>query len=71
MFLWDATTQQLNMANREDNWDGLYWGGGATSVPSGIPACGWEGELCTMSTLDIVFISILGEYSIHTDLPKL
>ena len=46
---WDAATgllEKILNPNDAHDWSGILWPGNATEVPSGIPLCGWAGELC-------------------------
>ena len=50
LFQWSGEQQQLiqvyNVEEMPTDWSGLTWSGGVTTVPSGVPSCGWEGEYC-------------------------
>ncbi len=61
IFFWDATAEQLYKVYGEEDWAGLYWGGGSMSVPSGIPVCGWEGELCSAAPSNILLPLVTGK----------
>ena len=61
LFEWDGTTEQLQKVYDDEEWSGLYWGAGSITVPSCIPACGWEGEFCITPEPDIMLPSSIGE----------
>ncbi len=44
------------------DWAGLIWSGNGTVVPSGAPACGWDGDLCDAeeATVDVLMIFEIG-----------
>ena len=49
MFYWHAATDSLEKVynpESSDDWNGLLWNGGSTTVPSGVPTCGWQNEYC-------------------------
>ncbi len=49
LFYWRAENnsfEKIYLPSSMNDYSGLLWGGGSTTVPSGIPACGWDGELC-------------------------
>ena len=46
---WDAASEQMEKYYKADDpsdWSGVSWAGNATDPPTGVPQCGWEGELC-------------------------
>ena len=46
---WDAEKGVLEKVYKPDDpndWSGILWPGNATEVPTGVPRCGWQGELC-------------------------
>ena len=50
LFRWSGAEQRLsqvyNVEETPSEWSDLMWGGGVMTVPSGVPSCGWQGELC-------------------------
>ena len=46
---WDATKGVLEKVYKPedpDDWSGILWAGNATKPPTGVPICGWAGQLC-------------------------
>ena len=72
LFIWHGDTDWLEKTYSEDEeggWRGIIWSGGATSVPTGVPPCGWDGEYCITPTPDVMLPFIIGKCScLYTDL---
>ena len=46
---WDAEKGILEKVHKPEDpndWSGILWPGNATEPPTGVPRCGWHGELC-------------------------
>ena len=46
---WDVEEGVLEKVYKPDDpndWSGILWPGNATEPPTGVPRCGWHGELC-------------------------
>ena len=64
LFYWRAENDSLEKAylpGSPDDYSGLLWCGGSTTVPSGIPACGWDGELCVEDETSAYYTMIAGK----------
>ena len=38
----------------EDNWSGIIWPGRSRVIPIDSPECGWQGELCIRSEINLL-----------------
>ena len=56
---WDAEKGILEKVYKPEDpndWSGILWPGNSTKLPTGVPKCGWKGELCEKPKRSRAFI---------------